>query len=1076
MSQFRRIYVHIGPHKTGSSAIQLMCDDRRSILTRNGILYPQGRWHGQLGSYFSRNKLLYIYNRHAGNIDTATIIRSDEIYLTNLNRELRYSTCDTLVLSYEGFIDLQYNDLIALRDFLLSYADSIMIIAYCRHPLSFAPSEISQRCRMGVASGRDDPRNAPIPKFRDYFEKFEQVFGRENLLLSDFAKELLYEHDVRLDFLVKLGLSELQLAEFRLDDSRTNESLSAEAILLAEAMVKRLPAGFRNNVFFMRYNNLLDSIKGRPLTLSKSEEDLLMSASQPHLDYLKSAFDLTLKAPTINSENSTATTFGQEALDSVAKFFMENDQIMQAYRWLLGRPPESDDVIFRHLRATGGDWRKLRAHIVRSPEFRAGFSSSATIQPADLAAVTKNMDPQGGKNMIAVSDITICMIVLNEEEMLSQCLHPLREIFSAFVILDMRSTDDTLKIVNHLLGTKAKIIDYDQEWLLEKGYSAARNACTAHAQTDWVLMVDADEVLSSSIEPDGVRIDSPVDGIRLVSIKLRNLPKLGASLPEGEAPPEWHVRLYRNDGSVHWTGYIHEELAPIPGHDRTKAAESSLVFDHLSAFRDTTRDSKKRNMYRWMLLRAYENPSIRGGTNAWWYDEFVPKNIEMIRKSAREFSNQKGGVGGDSRMSANAVRTTICEASTNQVREDVSLAVATAHDPKYKHDKIQLETNKSNETDKNEIAAHEDHVKNNTSMNVAGATDKTSTSRDVVPQQMITVADSQEKVDADEFVNMLYRGVLRRPPDEIGRATYTRLLRSGRSGLDLLRMFVNCSEYRANKLIAVERDKGAPRFVHLGSPSMSVECHASAAQLSELSNRISKAWTALGVKHPHHSVLTAQEFLPENLNAATLERFWAGGVGEAERFKLMLQRHGLSETSSATCVEYGCGVGRVTLALAKMFRTVHAYDISATHIEIAKEEAARVRLSNLIFHQVADSSQENLSPCDVFYSHIVFQHNPPPIIARLIAMSLQALRPEGIAIFQVPTYSPNYNFGIDQYLARPAHEGMEMHFIPQPEVFALVANSDCAVLEVREDGSIGRIGQCISNTFIVKKLRKDQKL
>jgi 2-polyprenyl-3-methyl-5-hydroxy-6-metoxy-1,4-benzoquinol methylase len=956
----------------------------------------------------------------------------------------------------------------------LSYTDSIMIIAYCRHPLSFAPSEISQRCRMGVASGRDDPRNAPIPNFRDYFEKFEEVFGRENLLLSDFAKELLSGHDVRLDFLVKLGLSELQLAEFRLDDSRTNESLSAEAILLAEAMVKRLPAGFRNNVFFMRYNNLLDSIKGRRLTLSKSEQDLIMAASQPHLDYLKRAFDLTLKGPTINSENSTATTFGQEALDSVAKFFMENDQIMQAYRWLLGRLPESDDVIFRHLRATGGDWRKLRAHIARSPEFRAGFSSSATIQAADLAAVTKNMEPRSDENMIAVSDITVCMIVLNEEEMLSQCLHPLREIFSAFVILDMRSTDDTLKIVNHLLGTKAKIIDYDQGLLLDKGYSAARNACAAQAQTNWILMVDADEVLTSSIEPEGVRVDSCADGIGLVSIKRRNLPKLGAQLPEGVRPTEWPVRLYRNDGSVHWTGYIHEQLAPIPGHDRTKAAESSLVFDHLSAFRDATRDGEKRNMYRWMLLRAYENPTIRGGTNAWWYDEFVPQNIEMIRRSAREFSNHKR-VGRHSRMGESAVRTTNCEASAKQVSEDVSLAI-TAQDRKHKNNEIQLETNKSNETDKNEIAAHEDHMKNNTSMNVAGAIDKTSTSYDVVAQQMITVADIQEKVDADEFVNMLYRGVLRRPPDEIGRATYTRLLRAGRSGLDLLRMFVNCSEFRANKLVPVERDKGAPRFVHLGSPSMSVECHASAAQLSELSNRVSKAWTALGVKHPHHSVLTAQEFLPENLNAATLERFWASGVGEVERIKMILQRHGFSETSAATCVEYGCGVGRVTFALAKMFRTVHAYDISASHIEIAKAEAARSRLSNVIFHQVPDSSQESLSPCDVFYSHIVFQHNPPPIIARLISMSLQAIRPEGIAIFQVPTYSPNYNFGVDQYLARPAHNGMEMHFIPQPEVFALVANSDCAVLEVREDGSIGRIGECISDTFIVKKLRKDQKL
>jgi hypothetical protein len=69
------LYIHIGPHKTGSSAIELMCDENRDTLAKRGSLYPQRRWHGQLGSYFARNKLAYVYNQHPGNIDLASISR-----------------------------------------------------------------------------------------------------------------------------------------------------------------------------------------------------------------------------------------------------------------------------------------------------------------------------------------------------------------------------------------------------------------------------------------------------------------------------------------------------------------------------------------------------------------------------------------------------------------------------------------------------------------------------------------------------------------------------------------------------------------------------------------------------------------------------------------------------------------------------------------------------------------------------------------------------------------------------------------------------------------------------------------
>jgi hypothetical protein len=61
--------------------------------------------------------------------------------------------------------------------------------------------------------------------------------------------------------------------------------------------------------------------------------------------------------------------------------------------------------------------------------------------------------------------------------------------------------------------------------------------------------------------------------------------------------------------------------------------------NHLAALRDTDRREYRRRMYSWMLLKSYEDVSIRGGTNRWWFDEFVPSRLETIKQSATQFGN-----------------------------------------------------------------------------------------------------------------------------------------------------------------------------------------------------------------------------------------------------------------------------------------------------------------------------------------------------------------------------------------------------------------------------------------------------
>lgn len=91
-------------------------------------------------------------------------------------------------------------------------------------------------------------------------------------------------------------------------------------------------------------------------------------------------------------------------------------------------------------------------------------------------------------------DITLCMIVKDEERHLEACIAPLRDVFADFVVMDMGSTDGTRHILRNRFGISA----------LESasgdagGFSltAARNEAYGQARTPWILCIDADERLT----------------------------------------------------------------------------------------------------------------------------------------------------------------------------------------------------------------------------------------------------------------------------------------------------------------------------------------------------------------------------------------------------------------------------------------------------------------------------------------------------------------------------------------------------------------------------------------------------
>jgi SAM-dependent methyltransferase len=251
----------------------------------------------------------------------------------------------------------------------------------------------------------------------------------------------------------------------------------------------------------------------------------------------------------------------------------------------------------------------------------------------------------------------------------------------------------------------------------------------------------------------------------------------------------------------------------------------------------------------------------------------------------------------------------------------------------------------------------------------------------------------------------------------------------------------------------------------LDAPKLDIDTDAPDDQLSFMIAKIKEAWSHLGKTRPFFSVLTNPKFLPDEFERNAKE-YWDSGEREAGRVQRMLERHGF-DLANKTCVEYGCGTGRVTMGLAKRCAHVHAYDISLGNMKHGKQRAKEIGIGNITFHEISDIVGM-LEPCDFFYSRIVFQHNPPPVITRLVEKALGSLNSEGIAIFQVPTYLFGYRFEIDEWIKADHALDMQMHCLPQRRIFEIIAQGGCVPLEIMEDGSTGST-KFRSNTFIIRK-------
>jgi SAM-dependent methyltransferase len=318
--------------------------------------------------------------------------------------------------------------------------------------------------------------------------------------------------------------------------------------------------------------------------------------------------------------------------------------------------------------------------------------------------------------------------------------------------------------------------------------------------------------------------------------------------------------------------------------------------------------------------------------------------------------------------------------------------------------------------------------------------------------------------DASEVVTSLYEAVLGRQPDADGLAGYSQALERGAALANIMTDFLRSKEFARRMMDTLDRYP-----LDLGGP-MRVEPHGTDDQRAAWWRHVAEVWSSYGTTDPYWSVLTAERWRAANVaRAEVLEEFYESGAGGIRRFEAWLARNELEIGAGAVCMEYGCGVGRCTVWLARRFRRVVAFDVSQPHLEAARAATAARGIDNVEFVLVRGPDDLSLlNGADVFYSTLVLQHNPPPITVDILDAAFKGLKGGGIAFFQIPTYADDYSFGKEDYDTVVRAKEMEMHFVPQRTIFDLAFRHGLRSVEVQPDDLTGRWGSWISNTFLLQ--------
>ena len=202
------------------------------------------------------------------------------------------------------------------------------------------------------------------------------------------------------------------------------------------------------------------------------------------------------------------------------------------------------------------------------------------------------------------SKVSLCMIVKDEAALIGRCLESAKPYVDEICVVDTGSTDNTIAIAESF-GARMASIPWPDD------FAEARNHSLDMATGDWILVLDADEVLRAGQEAEfNAVVDEPkaIAGFQRFANHSDNKPPLNCLI----------LRLFRNMPTHRFAGVIHEQImTPILANAEAlglRIVDEILDIDHYGYMAEirTKKDKDKRDRWHFekALAKEPDNPYL----------------------------------------------------------------------------------------------------------------------------------------------------------------------------------------------------------------------------------------------------------------------------------------------------------------------------------------------------------------------------------------------------------------------------------------------------------------------------------
>ena len=232
MESKKRLFIHIGTNKTGTSAIQCFLNARQKELAENGLLYPRAGCAG--GAHYEISRVLGFDHGKQPAPDA-----EKGAFLEQFKSEVKLSRCNTCVISSENFV-LPRN-VALVRDFFSDF--DCKIVVYFRRHDHWWLSAYNQATKMVVNPpwawgfqgflNFNRKKNPQYGNYRALLDRWDKVFGEENIIVRPYERQQ-NKPNIIADFFAAIGVPDLYLPFSDDAVSHVNQSLDVRSVFLLE--------------------------------------------------------------------------------------------------------------------------------------------------------------------------------------------------------------------------------------------------------------------------------------------------------------------------------------------------------------------------------------------------------------------------------------------------------------------------------------------------------------------------------------------------------------------------------------------------------------------------------------------------------------------------------------------------------------------------------------------------------------------------------------------------------------------------------------------------------------------------